>query len=202
MTSPNALPTEPTKYLAMSLITSNECLLKKLSKAATTHEYDYISPYVADLANVVDMEMIAASGLKLGVDPMGGAAVHYWAPIAERYGLSLDIVNPDVDPTFAFMTLDKDGKIRMDCSSPFAMQGLIKLKDKFDIAFGNDTDGRSPRDCHQKRRTAQSESFSDRGHMVSVSKPTRLESTDCRGQNAGVHLDDRPGGGTSWEKAV
>jgi phosphoglucomutase len=114
---------------------------EKALQAATTHEYDYISPYVADLANVVDMEMIAASGLKLGVDPMGGAAVHYWSPIAERYGLSLDIVNPDVDPTFAFMTLDKDGKIRMDCSSPFAMQGLIKLKDKFDIAFGNDTDG-------------------------------------------------------------
>ena len=109
-------------------------------KAATTHEYDYITPYVADLATVVDMEMISAAGLKLGVDPLGGAAVHYWAPIAERYGLSLEIVNPAVDPTFAFMTLDKDGKIRMDCSSPFAMQGLIKLKDKFDIAFGNDTD--------------------------------------------------------------
>ena len=109
-------------------------------KAETTHEYDYIGPYVADLANVVDMQMIAASRLKLGVDPLGGAAVHYWAPIADRYGLSLDIVNPVVDPTFSFMTLDKDGKIRMDCSSPFAMQGLIKLKDKFDIAFGNDTD--------------------------------------------------------------
>ena len=114
---------------------------EKALKAETTHEYDYISPYVADLANVVDMQMIAASGLKLGVDPMGGATVHYWTPIAERYGLSLDIVNPVVDPTFAFMALDKDGKIRMDCSSPFAMQGLIKLKDKFDIAFGNDTDG-------------------------------------------------------------
>ena len=114
---------------------------EKALKADTTHEYDYIRPYVADLANVVDMQMIAASGLTLGVDPMGGAAVHYWAPIAERYGLSLDIVNPSVDPTFAFMTLDKDGKIRMDCSSPFAMRGLIKLKDKFDIAFGNDTDG-------------------------------------------------------------
>jgi len=109
-------------------------------KAATTHEYDYINPYVADLANVVDMDMIAASGLKLGVDPLGGAAARYWEPIADRYGLSLEIVNPAVDPTFAFMPLDKDGKIRMDCSSPFAMQGLIKLKDKFDIAFGNDTD--------------------------------------------------------------
>jgi len=109
-------------------------------RAETTHEYDYIAPYVADLAGVVDLEAIAASGIKLGVDPMGGAAVHYWAPIAERYRLSMEIVNPVVDPTFAFMTLDKDGKIRMDCSSPYAMQGLIKLKDKFDIAFGNDTD--------------------------------------------------------------
>ena len=113
---------------------------EKALKAATTHEYDYINPYVADLANVVDMELLAASGLKLGVDPLGGAAVHYWTPIAERYGLALEIVNPVVDPAFAFMTLDKDGKIRMDCSSPFAMQGLIKLKDQFDIAFGNDTD--------------------------------------------------------------
>ncbi len=109
-------------------------------KAATTHEYDYISPYVADLANVINMEKIAAAGLKLGVDPMGGAAVDYWAPIAERYGLSLEVVNPVVDPSFAFMPLDKDGKIRMDCSSPYAMQGLIKLKEKYDIAFGNDTD--------------------------------------------------------------
>ena len=113
---------------------------EKALKATITHEYDYMTPYVADLANVVDMEALAASGLKLGVDPLGGAAVKFWAPIAERYGLSLEIVNPVVDPTFAFMTLDKDGKIRMDCSSPFAMQGLIKLKDKFDIAFGNDTD--------------------------------------------------------------
>jgi phosphoglucomutase len=109
-------------------------------KAETTNEYDYITPYVADLANVVDMEAIAASGIKLGVDPMGGAAVHYWEPIAERYGLSIEIVNPVVDPTFGFMPLDKDGKIRMDCSSRYAMQGLIKLKDKFDIAFGNDPD--------------------------------------------------------------
>ena len=113
---------------------------EKALKADTTHEVDYIGPYVADLAHVVDMEAIAASGLKLGVDPLGGAAVDYWQPIAERYGLSIEIVNPNVDPTFGFMTLDKDGKIRMDCSSPYAMQGLIRLKDRFDIAFGNDTD--------------------------------------------------------------
>ncbi len=126
-------------------ILADGCRVKRMPferalKAETTQAYDYIGPYVADLAAVVDMETIAASGLKIGVDPMGGAAVDYWAPIAERYGLALEIVNPYVDPTFAFMPLDKDGKIRMDCSSPFAMQGLIGLKDKFDVAFGNDTD--------------------------------------------------------------
>jgi phosphoglucomutase len=109
-------------------------------KADSTHMYDYIGPYVSDLAQVVDMEALAASGLRMGVDPMGGAAVQYWGPLADRYGVSIEMVNPHVDPTFGFMPLDKDGKIRMDCSSPFAMQRLIQLKDKFDIAFGNDTD--------------------------------------------------------------
>ncbi|MFH1981482.1 MAG: phosphoglucomutase (alpha-D-glucose-1,6-bisphosphate-dependent) [Pseudomonadota bacterium] len=108
--------------------------------ADTTIAIDYITPYVADLATVLDMAAIATSGLKLGVDPLGGAAIHYWEPIAERYGLSIDIVNPSVDPRFGFMTVDKDGKIRMDCSSPWAMQGLIDLKERFDVAFGNDTD--------------------------------------------------------------
>lgn len=112
----------------------------KALKADTTKIYDYITPYIADLENVVDMRAIAGAGLKLGVDPLGGAAVAYWEPIAKRYGISIDVVNPNVDPTFAFMTLDKDGKIRMDCSSPYAMQGLIGLKDKYDLAFGNDTD--------------------------------------------------------------
>ncbi|HSJ56465.1 MAG TPA: phosphoglucomutase, alpha-D-glucose phosphate-specific, partial [Anaerolineae bacterium] len=101
----------------------------------------YIMPYVADLRNVIDMETIAASGLKIGVDPMGGATVHYWEPIAEMYRLNLELVNPRVDPTFGFMTVDKDGKIRMDCSSPYAMASLVDLKDRFDVAFGNDTDG-------------------------------------------------------------
>jgi phosphoglucomutase len=109
-------------------------------KAATTHEHDYITPYVADLASVIDMEAIRTAGTRLGVDPLGGASVAFWHPIAERYGLSLDVVNEAVDPTFAFMTVDKDGKIRMDCSSPYAMAGLIGLKDRYDIAFGNDTD--------------------------------------------------------------
>lgn len=102
--------------------------------------FDYIGPYVAALSRVIDMPLIQASGLKVGADPMGGAGVHYWAPIVERYGLDIEVVNKVVDPTFSFMTLDSDGQIRMDCSSPNAMAGLIALKNRFDIAFGNDTD--------------------------------------------------------------
>jgi phosphoglucomutase len=114
--------------------------LARALKAATTHEHDYVAPYVADLRHVVDMDAIAAAGLKIGVDPMGGASLPFWAPIAETYGLNLEVVNPAVDPTFSFMTVDKDGKIRMDCSSPYAMASLIGLKDRFDVAFGNDPD--------------------------------------------------------------
>jgi phosphoglucomutase len=114
--------------------------LARAIAADTTHMHDYVGPYVADLANVIDMEAIRAAGLKLGVDPMGGASLPYWAPIAERYGLDLTVVNQSIDPTFAFMRVDKDGKIRMDCSSPAAMAGLIELKDGFDVAFGNDPD--------------------------------------------------------------
>ena len=109
-------------------------------RAGTTHEHDYVEPYVKDLDNIIDMKAIASAGLKIGIDPMGGAGVYYWDPIAEEYGLDIQIVNKYVDPTFSFMTVDKDGKIRMDCSSPYAMAGLIGLKDKFDIAFGNDPD--------------------------------------------------------------
>jgi len=109
-------------------------------KADTTHRRDFVMPYVEDLAQVLDMNTIAGSGLSIGVDPMGGAGVGYWAPIAEHYKLDLDVVNDRVDPTFGFMTVDKDGKIRMDCSSPYAMASLINLKDKYDIAFGNDPD--------------------------------------------------------------
>jgi len=109
-------------------------------RAESTQTVDYIRPYVQDLETVIDMAVIAREKLKIGVDPLGGAAVDFWDPIAEHYGLTLEVVNRAVDPTFSFMTLDKDGKIRMDCSSPYAMAGLINLKDQFDIAFGNDTD--------------------------------------------------------------
>ena len=130
---------------------ANEFLVKKLDgvaripyerarKAACIHAHDYITPYVADLGNVVDLEVVRAAGLRIGIDPLGGAAVQYWQPITERYKLAATVVNDAIDPTFRFMTVDWDGKIRMDCSSPYAMARLIAEQDKFDIAFANDTD--------------------------------------------------------------
>ncbi|MCP9625620.1 phosphoglucomutase (alpha-D-glucose-1,6-bisphosphate-dependent) [Rhodopseudomonas palustris] len=109
-------------------------------KADNVHRRDYVTPYVEDLANVVDMEAIRASGVKVGIDPLGGAAVHYWQPIIERYKIDATIVSDAVDPTFRFMTADWDGKIRMDCSSPYAMARLIGMRGDFDVAFANDTD--------------------------------------------------------------
>ena len=109
-------------------------------KADTTHLFDFVKPYVDDLEHILDMDAVAGAGLKLGVDPLGGASVGYWEPIAERYGVDLNVVNRRVDPRFAFMSVDKDGKIRMDCSSPYAMARLIGLKNDFDLAFGNDPD--------------------------------------------------------------
>jgi phosphoglucomutase len=109
-------------------------------RAATTHEYDFRGSYVADLGNIVDMDLIRGAGVRMAVDPLGGAGVHYWAPIAERYGLDLSVVSEQVDPQFAFMSVDWDGRIRMDPSSPYAMQRLIGLKDRYDVAFACDTD--------------------------------------------------------------
>jgi phosphoglucomutase len=109
-------------------------------RAPTTHVTDYVRPYVDDLTAALDMEAIRVSGVRIGVDPLGGASVGYWEPVRERYGLELSVVNPRVDPTFRFMTVDHDGKIRMDCSSPYAMASLVALKDRFDVAFGTDPD--------------------------------------------------------------
>src|SRR5438034_6995393 len=113
---------------------------ERARKAPSTHLHDYVSPYVADLGNAVDMALIKSSGVKIGIDPLGGAAVHYWQPLIEHYGINATVVNDTVDPTFRFMTADWDGKIRMDCSSPFAMASLIAMRDRFDVAFANDTD--------------------------------------------------------------
>jgi phosphoglucomutase len=109
-------------------------------KAKSIHDYDFILPYVEDLGNVIDMDGIRSTGIRIGVDPLGGSSIGYWEPIKEQYGLNLTLTNPHIDPTFRFMTVDHDGKIRMDCSSPYAMAGLVKLKDQFEVAFGNDTD--------------------------------------------------------------
>lgn len=128
------------QMLANGLREVKRIAFEKALKAATTHEHDYVTPYLDDLKRVVNMDAIVSAGLNIGVDPMGGAGVGFWQPMMEMYKLNMTIVNPNVDPTFAFMTVDKDGKIRMDCSSPYAMASLIGLKDRFDIAFGNDPD--------------------------------------------------------------
>ena len=130
---------------ANELLRASNAGVKRVSysaalKAATTHQQDFVLPYVEDLHNVIDMEAIRSADLKLGVDPLGGAAEPYWEPINATYGLNIDIVNPTVDPTFSFMTVDHDGKIRMDCSSPYAMAGLVGLKDCYQVAFANDPD--------------------------------------------------------------
>jgi phosphoglucomutase len=128
------------EFLRGKLAGVKRMLFAQALRASTTHRYDYLRTYVGDLESVIDMGAIRDAKLRLGVDPLGGAGVHYWPLIAERYGLDLTVTNGSVDPTFRFMTVDWDGKIRMDPSSPYAMQGLIGLKDKFDIAFASDTD--------------------------------------------------------------
>jgi len=147
---PTGGPAEPeiTKWIqnrANELLKGNNLAVKRLPyeralTAPTTQAFDFVTPYVNELEKIIDLDAIRSSGIHLGVDPLGGSNVGYWAPIAEKYGLNLTVNNPTVDPTFAFMSLDWDGKIRMDCSSPYAMAGLVKLKDDYDIAFGNDTD--------------------------------------------------------------
>jgi phosphoglucomutase len=128
------------RYLETDLDGVKRIPYERARKAACVHRYDYVTPYVADLADVLDMEAIRGAGVKIGIDPLGGAAVRYWEPIIERYGLNATLIRDEVDPTFRFMTLDWDGKIRMDCSSPYAMAQLIGMREKFDVAFANDTD--------------------------------------------------------------
>ncbi len=147
---PSGGPAEPeaTKWIqnrANELLKNGNQGVKRLDyaqalKTSTTHAYDFVTPYVNDLDQIIDLAAIRDAGLRLGVDPLGGSNVGYWEPIAAKYGLDITLINPGVDPTFKFMTLDWDGKIRMDCSSPYAMASLVKIKDDYDIAFGNDTD--------------------------------------------------------------
>ena len=128
------------KFLEVGLEGVKKIPFEKALRASTTHRHDYLNAYISDLANVLDMDAIRGVKINMGVDPLGGAGVHYWGPIAERYGLDLTVVNEDVDPTFRFMTVDWDGQIRMDPSSPYAMKSLIELKERFEIAFACDTD--------------------------------------------------------------
>jgi phosphoglucomutase len=128
------------EFLEAKLQGVQRILFEKALRASTTHRHDYLNTYIADLGNVVDMDAIRGAKLRIGVDPLGGAGVHYWGPIAERYGLNLTVVNEVVDPTFSFMTVDWDGQIRMDPSSVYAMQRLIAIKDRFDLSFACDTD--------------------------------------------------------------
>jgi phosphoglucomutase len=127
-------------YLEKGLTGVARLLYERARKSQSVHLHDYVSPYVSDLGNIVDLALIRSSGVNIGIDPLGGAAVHFWQPIVDRYGIKATVVNNLVDPTFRFMTADWDGKIRMDCSSPFAMASLIQMRDKFDVAFANDTD--------------------------------------------------------------
>jgi len=135
-----AIQTTANKFLADKLAGVARMPYDRARKAATTHAYDYITPYIEDLATIVDLDLIRSAGVHIGIDPLGGAAVGYWQPLIDRYKLNATVVNTAIDPTFRFMTLDWDGKIRMDCSSAYAMTKLIALQDKFDIAFANDTD--------------------------------------------------------------
>lgn len=139
-TATKSIENRANEFLRDGLKTVKRIPYERALKADTTRKYDYPSNYVNELDSVIDMETIARAGLRLGVDPLGGAGVAYWPGIGERYRLNLTVVNTNVDPTFRFMTLDWDGKIRMDCSSPYAMASLIALKDKFDVAFACDTD--------------------------------------------------------------
>ena len=136
----NAVQARANEFIAAGLEGVKKDNFETAIQSDLVTHYDYITPYVNDLKNVIDMEAISKSGLTIGVDPLGGSGIAYWDVIAKTYNINIEVVNDRVDPTFSFMTLDKDGKIRMDCSSPYAMAGLIDLKDKFDIAVGNDPD--------------------------------------------------------------
>jgi phosphoglucomutase len=135
-----AIETRANEILAGRLREVKRISYSRAIRSELVEERDYVRPYVDDLQSIVDLEAVAAASLRLGVDPLGGSSIDYWEPIASRYGLHIEVVNPVVDPTFSFMPVDWDGKIRMDCSSPHAMAGLIRLRERFDVAFGNDPD--------------------------------------------------------------
>ena len=165
---------------------------EKAFKAATTRQEDYILPYVQDLGNVIDMEIIREAGLVLGVDPLGGAAVHYWEPINRVYKLNITVVNPKVDPTFSFMTVDHDGKIRMDCSSPYAMAQPRRPEGSLSPRLCQRSGLGPPRDRDAVRRADESQSLSRRGDTLSTHTSTSVAYRRVGRQDVGVERHDRP----------
>jgi phosphoglucomutase len=172
------------EFLKTNLQGVKRISFERALRASTTHRYDYLNTYIADLANVLDMDAIRGANLRLGVDPLGGAGVHYWGPIAERYGLNLTVVNEVVDPTFSFMTVDWDGQIRMDPSSTYAMQRLIGMKDRFDLSFACDT-------CHQERGIAAAQPLPFRRHSPPLPKSAEVAQGSGGWQDRGEQPDDR-----------
>ena len=175
---------------------------EKALRASTTHRHDYLNAYIADLANVLDMDVIRGAKISMGVDPLGGAGVHYWGPIAERYGLNLTVVNDAVDPTFRFMTVDWDGQIRMDPSSPYAMQRLIGLKDRFDIAFACDTDHDRHGIVTRSTGLLASQSLPFRRNLLSFPTPAEVEQGSGGRQDGGEQPDDRSCHREAWPEAL
>jgi phosphoglucomutase len=153
---------------------------ERARRSQSIHLHDYVSPYVSDLGNIVDLALIKSSGVKIGIDPLGGAAVHFWQPIVDRYGIKATIVNELVDPTFRFMTADWDGKIRMDCSSRFAMASLIQMRDRFDVAFANDTDA----DRHGI--VTRSDGLMDPNHFLATAIAYLFEQRSQWGKDAAI----------------
>ena len=175
---------------------------RQARRAATVTSYDFLDAYTADLGSVIDFDAIRASGIRMGVDPLGGAGVHYWARIAERYRIDLTVVSEQVDPTFRFMTLDWDGRIRMDPSSSYAMQRLIGLKDKYDIAFACDTDHDRHGIVAPSVGPDAAEPLPRGRDRLSVSPSARLEGGRRRRQDRGQQRHDRPGGRAAGPQAL
>ena len=171
-------------------------------QAASTHQEDFVLPYVDDLRNVVDMDAIRAAGLKLGVDPLGGAAAPYWEPINAVYELDITVVNPTIDPTFSFMTVDHDGKIRMDCSSPYAMARLVGLKDQYRVAFANDPDADRHGIVTPLGRADEPQPLPGRGHPLPAHAPPALAGARRGRQDAGQQQHDRPRGAPARPPAL
>ena len=170
--------------------------------ASTTHRHDFLNTYINDLGHVLDMDAIRGANISMGVDPLGGAGVHYWEPIAERYGLKLTVVNKIVDPTFRFMTVDWDGRIRMDPSSSYAMQSLIDLKDRFDIAFACDTDHDRHGIVTRKAGLNEPQPLPSSRNIVPLSASAKLEQGCSHWQDDSKQRDDRPCDGEARPEAL